>query len=148
MIKIDVKSHPTISKLTGIFNFLQVLVLDLCQCNLVPSISIILEMWTQKNAIKSILQHECQTRATRVRHEWDTSDTSVTRVLLERHEWKFFDFHNNTSENIFSHPYSSYMANERLHKERNNFIRRTTFWKCIFPMPICIWKVHLKDWTL
>ena len=69
MIKIDVKSHPTISKLTGIFNFLQVLVLDLCQCNLVPSISIILEMWTQKNAIKSILQHECQTRATRVRHE-------------------------------------------------------------------------------
>ena len=34
-------------------------------------------------------------------------DASATRV-------KNFDFHNNTSENIFSRPYISYMANERL----------------------------------
>ena len=38
------------------------------------------------------------------------NDMSATRV-------KKFDFHNNTSENIFSHPYISYMANERLQGE-------------------------------
>ena len=29
---------------------------------------------------------------------------------------KIFDFDNETSENIFSHPYISYMANERLQR--------------------------------
>ena len=55
------------------------------------------------------------------------SDTSATRVRHERHECstkvtsatqvKNFDFDNETSENIFSHPYISYMANERLQGE-------------------------------
>ena len=40
----------------------------------------------------------------------DTSDTSATRV-------KNFDFDNDTSENIFSHPYVYYMASERLQGE-------------------------------
>ena len=44
------------------------------------------------------------------RHECDTSATRTTRV-------KSFDFDNDTSENIFSHPYISYMANERLQRE-------------------------------
>ena len=35
----------------------------------------------------------------------DTNDTSATRV-------KNIDFNNDTSENIFSHPYISYIANE------------------------------------
>ena len=39
-----------------------------------------------------------------------TNDTSTTRV-------KNFDFDNDTSENIFSHHYISYMANERLQGE-------------------------------
>ena len=41
-------------------------------------------------SIQSNLQHECQTRATQVRHErheCDTSDTSATRVTHERQEW-------------------------------------------------------------
>ena len=76
-------------------------------------------------AIYSILQHECQTRATRLgheRHEWDTNETwvqhegntngtSATRVTN-------FDFDNDTSENIFSLPYISYIANERLQGEK------------------------------
>ena len=41
------------------------------------------------------------------RHEWDTNDTSATKV-------KNFDLDNETSENIFWHPYIGYMANERL----------------------------------
>ena len=46
---------------------------------------------------------------------------SATRVLHERHEYdmivalmKKFDFDKDTSENIFSHHYIGYMANERL----------------------------------
>ena len=35
----------------------------------------------------------------------DTNDTSATRV-------KNFDFNNDTRENIFSHPYISFIANE------------------------------------
>ena len=58
------------------------------------------------NKIQFTLQHECQTRATQVRHECDTNDTIATRV-------KSVDFDNDTSENIFSHHYISYMANER-----------------------------------
>ena len=58
-------------------------------------------------------RHECdtsETRATRVRHECYMNDTSATRV-------KNFDFDNNTSENIFLHPYISYIGNERLQGE-------------------------------
>ena len=52
-------------------------------------------------------RHKCdssETRATQMRHERYKNDTSATRV-------KNFDFDNDTSENIFSHPYISYMAN-------------------------------------
>ena len=41
-------------------------------------------------------------------------------MLQERHECdtsENLDFDNDTSENIFSHPYISYMTNERLQKE-------------------------------
>ena len=50
------------------------------------------------------------TRKTRVRHEWNTKDTSVTQA-------KIFDFDNGTSENIFLYTSISYMANERLQGE-------------------------------
>ena len=39
------------------------------------------------------------------RRECYTNETSATRV-------KNFAFHNTTGENIFSHPYISYMANK------------------------------------
>ena len=39
-------------------------------------------------------------------------NTSAARTTAAR--VKNFDFHNDTSENIFSHPYISHMANERL----------------------------------
>ena len=54
--------------------------------------------------------HVCDMSATlmtRVRHECGTSATRTTRV-------KNFDFDNDTSKNIFSHPYTYYMASERL----------------------------------
>ena len=87
--------------------------------------------------IYSNLQHECQTRATRIQHECDTSDTSETRATQVRHECytnymsakrtlherleydrvKNFDFDNDTSKNISSHHYIYYMASERLQGE-------------------------------
>ena len=68
-------------------------------------------------------QHECntsETQATRVevsailttREHQETykNNVSVTRV-------KYFDLGYNTTENISSHPYISYIANERLQEE-------------------------------
>ena len=58
-------------------------------------------------------QHECDksnTKATWVRHDWDKNETSVTQVENS-------DLDNDTSENIFSYPYISYMTNERLQGE-------------------------------
>ena len=59
------------------------------------------------------MQHKCDknaTRMTRVRHECYTNETGATRV-------KKVDFHNDTSKNIFLHPYTYYMASERLQRE-------------------------------
>ena len=50
-------------------------------------------------------------RTTPVWHECVTHDTLATRV-------KKFDFDNDMSESIFSHPYINYMANERLYGEK------------------------------
>ena len=77
--------------------------------------------------------------ATQVWHECYTNDTSATQV-------KNFDFDNDTSKNIFLHPYIYYMASED-YKLRENFILKTTFWKCLVPTVKCIWKVHHKNQT-
>ena len=65
-----------------------------------------------------------ETRATRVRHKCNTSATQTTRM---RHECytndiiatrvNYFGLANDTSNNIFSHPYIYYMASERLQGE-------------------------------
>ena len=77
--------------------------------------------------ISSNLQHECQTRTTRVRHERTNAirviqvqhecDTSATRTTRVRPECKTFDFDNYTSKNIFSYSFIYYMASERLQGE-------------------------------
>ena len=59
--------------------------------------------------------------ATRVQHKRQECETSATRVLHERQERdtsEKFDFDNDTSENIFSHPYITYMANKKLQREK------------------------------
>ena len=72
----------------------------------------------------------------------DTSDTGATRV-------RNFDFGNNTSESIFSHPYVSYMANERLQGEEQfdelpfgnaSFPCQNVFEKCTTKTELCIGK--------
>ena len=84
-------------------------------------------------------RQECDTseiRATRVRHKCYTNDTSAARTTRVRN----FDFDNDTSENIFSHPYISYMANERLQGEEQFHSKNY-----ILEMPRYHAKMHLKS---
>ena len=63
-----------------------------------------------------------------MQHECDTSSRSATQVLHKLHEsytydtsgtrGKNFDFDNDTSKNIFLHPFMYLMASERLHGEK------------------------------
>ena len=61
------------------------------------------------------------------------NDTSVTRV-------NNFDFDNDTSEIIFSHPYISYIANERLQGEE-----QFHFKNYLLEMPRFTVEMHLKN---
>ena len=61
------------------------------------------------------------------------NDTSVTRV-------NNFDFDNDTSEIIFSHPYISYIANERLQGEEQFHFKNH-----LLEMPRFTVKMHLKN---
>ena len=79
------------------------------------------------------MQHECdtshtsETRVTRVTRVRQKCDMSGTRTIRVRHECytkdtnaaqlKNFGFDNETSKNIFLHPYIYYMASERLQGE-------------------------------
>ena len=61
------------------------------------------------------------TRATRVRHKYNKSATLTAQVQQEGYtndtsvtQEKNFDFGNDTSRDIFSNPYTYYMASERL----------------------------------
>ena len=109
-------------------------------------------------------RHECDTNdtsATRVRHEQNEYDTSETRVLHQRHEcdtsakktirvrqeWEVLILITTRVKTYFHTPILA-IWKMKDYKERNNFVLRTTFWKCLAPMPKCIWKVHRKNWTL
>ena len=97
--------------------------------------------------IQSILQHECKTRATQVRYECDTNNTIATQVQHECYtndtsmtRVRNFDFDSGTSENIFLHPYISYMANEKLQEEE-----QFHFKNYFLEMPRSHTKMHLKS---
>ena len=62
------------------------------------------------NTSATQVQHGCYTQTIRVQHKCYTNDTSGAQV-------QNCDFDNDTSKNIFSHPYIYYMASERLQGE-------------------------------
>ena len=92
-------------------------------------------------------RHECDmnyTRTVRMRHECNTNDTSATRV-------KNFDIHNETSENIFSHPILA-VWQMKDYRERNSIIVRTdsfpyqsTFEKCTAKTELCNPKSYIQN---
>ena len=97
--------------------------------------------------------HKCDssnTSATGVRHGQHECDTSAARVLHKRHEYdmseKFFILITTRVKTYFQTSIFT-LRQVKNYKERNNFILRTNFWKCLIPMPKSIWKVHHKDWT-
>ena len=72
------------------------------------------------------MQHKCDknaTRMARVRHECYTNETGAIRA-------KKVDFDNDTSKNIFLHPYLT-IWQMKDYKERNNFILKANIWKCL-----------------
>ena len=88
--------------------------------------------------------HECHTSATQVRCEYYANDTGVTRALHQQHE-------SNTSENIttqvktYFHTPIFTIRQVKDYKERKNFILRIAFWKCLVLMPKCFLKVYDKN---
>ena len=66
----------------------------------------------------------------------DTSDTNATRVRHERHErheWKTLVLITTQMKTYFHTPiFTIWQVKD--YKERNNFILRTTFWKCLVPL--------------
>ena len=85
-----------------------------------------------------------------LQQKWDRNGTSKTQVWEECYRnntsatrVKNFDFDNDKSKNIFSHQYVSYMTNERL-QGVEQFHSRSTFWKCLIPIPKYVWKVYHK----
>ena len=79
--------------------------------------------------ILSNLQHECETRMTRVRHKQHECNTSATRV---RHEC----YTNDTSATrvkTYFHTLIFTIWQVKDYKEGNNFILSTTYWNVSFP---------------
>ena len=77
--------------------------------------------------------NKCDTRQTQVQPECYTNDTSATGV-------KHFVFDNDTSENIFSHPYIIYIENERIQGEEQLYSKIYSS-----EMPCSYVKMHLKS---
>ena len=82
--------------------------------------------------------------ATRVRHEGNKTATRTTRV---RQKWKILILIT-TRVKIFFHTTMLTIWQMKDHKERNSFIPRTIFWRCLLSIPKYIWEVHYKNWTL
>ena len=99
------------------------------------------------STVQSNLQHECQTRATRMRHKQHECNTSETHMTRMRHKCdmsvtrvKNVDFDNDASKNIFSHPYIYYMTSERL--QRDEQLHSITY---LLEMPCSHTKMRLKS---
>ena len=85
-------------------------------------------------------QHKCSTSVTRVlqeRHECNTNATRTTRV---RHERKILILITTLVKNIFSYPYTYYMASERLQGEEQFHSRNY-----LLEMPLSHAKMRLKS---
>ena len=74
------------------------------------------------------------TRSTKVWHECYTNVISPTRV-------KFLILIT-TRVKIYFH--TIILAIWKMKEEKNNFILRTTFWKCLVLIPKCVWKCTTK----
>ena len=102
---------------------------------------------TKTNSSASHERHECDMSAKRVRHEQHECDTSITRTTRVQHEWKILILITTRLKTYFHTPILA-IYQMKNYKERNIVVLRTTFWKCLVPIPKCAWKVHHKKWTL
>ena len=96
-------------------------------------------------------RHECNTSDTRrrwVRHQCYVNNTRTTRL-------KSFDFDNDMIGNIFPHPYTCYMASERLQGKEQFYSKNyllgmpyspwlNAFEKCTTKTEVCNGKGYIK----
>ena len=133
------------------FDFLRQVHLQYVKC-------LLINIQNQQNMLKianlahftTLKPDTSNTSVTRVQHKCDTNNTRAKRVLRKRQNAtrvKNFNFVNDTSENIFSHRYIGYIANERLQGEEQCLSKYY-----LFEMPCshakCVSKVQRKNWTL
>ena len=149
----EIYSLPLKSKFNSQYFFPE---LDILNVNLTPEIWLHYKTLTVVNSRSSLIYntsarhewHECDTSATPARHEWNTSYTSATQVRHEcetsatrtarvRHEWKNLILITTLVKTYF-HTLIFTIWQVKDYKERNNFILRTSFWKCVASMPKCV----------
>ena len=82
-------------------------------------------------------QHECDTSATRVLHERNECDMSSTQTTRVRNEGKTLFLIMARVKRYF-HTLIFTLWQVKDYKERNKFILKTTFWKCLVSMPKCV----------
>ena len=78
-----------------------------------------------------------KTSARHERHECDTSDTSATQTTRVRHEWKILIL-TMTRVKTYFHTLTFTIWQVKDYKERENFVLRITFSKCLFSFPKCV----------
>ena len=97
-------------------------------------------------------QHERNTRdtsVTRLWHKWDSYNRNATWVLHERRECdtsqKSLILITTWVKTYFHTPILA-IWQMKYCKKSNNFLLRTILWNASFSK--CVWKLHLKNWTL
>ena len=102
--------------------------------------------WDTSNTSARRLRHECCTSVTQVLQERNECDTSATRTTRVGYEWKILFLITRLVKTYFN-TFILALWLMKNYKERNNFVLRTTFWKCMLSMPKCVRKVHHKNWA-
>ena len=100
--------------------------------------------WDMSNTSARRLRHECCTSVTQVLHGRNECDTSATRMTRVRYEWKTLFLITRRMKKTYFHTPILAMWLMKDYKEKNNFIRKTTFWKCMVSMPNAFEKCTTK----
>ena len=80
-------------------------------------------------------QRDCETSETRALHERHKCDSSAARTTRVQYKWKKLILIMTREKTYLFLP----IWQIKIYQERNNLILRTTFGKCLVPMPKWIW---------
>ena len=92
-------------------------------------------------------RHEYDTGPTRARHEWRECNTNVIGALHEHTSEKISILITTRLKRYFHIPIF-FVWQVKDYKGEEQFHSKYYLWKCLIPMPKCVWKVHHENWTL